>query len=83
MLSTMANEQPPQTLMQSTGYLSLIEVARKQPSLSVLWKIANGLEWRFSELALHVERRYELEQRVRKRSSKAQSGDVPRMRKKT
>lgn len=51
-------------------YLSLIEVGRKQPSLSVLWKIAAGLEWRLSDLTSRLERRYEREERVRRRSAK-------------
>jgi len=51
-------------------YLSLIEVARKQPSLSVLWKIATGLEWRLSDLALRVEKRFEQDERVRNRVAK-------------
>jgi transcriptional regulator with XRE-family HTH domain len=55
-------------------YLSLIEVARKQPSLSVLWKIAAGLEWNLSDLTLRLERRYEQEERVRRRTEKAGAG---------
>lgn len=54
-------------------YLSLIEVARKQPSLSVLWKIATGLEWRLSDLALRVERRYEQEGARKRVSDNAQT----------
>jgi transcriptional regulator with XRE-family HTH domain len=46
-------------------YISLIEVGKKQPSLSVLWRIATGLEWRLSTLAERVERRYEHEERIR------------------
>ena len=46
-------------------YLSLIEVARKQPSLSVLWKIAGGLELRLSELAARIESRLQREERIR------------------
>jgi transcriptional regulator with XRE-family HTH domain len=54
-------------------YISLIEVARKQPTLSVLWRIAIGLDWRLSELMRHVEDRYALEERVRKRAAKTVS----------
>lgn len=52
-------------------YISLIEVARKQPSLSVLWRIANGLDWRLSDLVPQVEERYTLEEPVRQRTRKA------------
>lgn len=51
-------------------YLSLIEVARKQPSLSVLWRIAGGLDLRLSELAARVERRYIMIERVQKRTGR-------------
>jgi transcriptional regulator with XRE-family HTH domain len=54
-------------------YISLIEVARKQPTVSVLWRIAGGLDWKLSELMLHVEDRYALEERVRKRAAKSAS----------
>jgi len=39
-------------------YISLIEVGRKQPTLSVLYKIACGLDLSLSELMARVEQRY-------------------------
>lgn len=42
-------------------YISLIEVARKQPTLSVLLRLADGLELSLSALMGRVQRRYERE----------------------
>lgn len=39
-------------------YISLIEVGRKQPTLSVLFRIAMGLDLTLSELMARVELRY-------------------------
>lgn len=39
-------------------YISLIEVGRKQPTLSVLFRIAVGLDLSLSELMARVELRY-------------------------
>jgi transcriptional regulator with XRE-family HTH domain len=39
-------------------YVSLIEVGRKQPSLSVLHSLAKGLDLGLGELLLRVEARY-------------------------
>lgn len=39
-------------------YISLIEVGRKQPTLSVLFRIAVGLDLTLSELMARVELRY-------------------------
>lgn len=39
-------------------YISLIEVGRKQPTLSVLYKLAAGLDLSLSELMARVESRY-------------------------
>lgn len=50
-------------------YISLIELARKQPTVSVLWKIASGLEWKLSELATHLEEQYDHQQRMRRRTT--------------
>jgi len=50
-------------------YISLIELARKQPTVSVLWRIASGLDWRLSELASHLEDRYSQQERSRKRAA--------------
>jgi transcriptional regulator with XRE-family HTH domain len=40
-------------------YISLIEVARKQPTLSVLLRLADGLDLSLSALAGRVQRRYQ------------------------
>jgi len=39
-------------------YISLIEVGRKQPTISVLYKIAGALELTFGEFCDRVETRY-------------------------
>lgn len=39
-------------------YVSLIEVGQKQPTLSVLFRLAYGLDLTLAELASRVERRY-------------------------
>lgn len=39
-------------------YISLIEVGRKQPTLSVLFRIAMGLDLSLAELMARVESRY-------------------------
>lgn len=39
-------------------FLSLIEVGRKQPTVSVLFALASALELTFGELAVRVEARY-------------------------
>lgn len=50
-------------------YISLMEVARKQPTLSVLYKIAGGLEFTLAEFVERVEQRYLREQRKKARAS--------------
>lgn len=40
-------------------YISLIEVGRKQPTLSVLYRLAAGLDLSLSELMARVESRYQ------------------------
>lgn len=50
-------------------YISLMEVARKQPTLSVLYKIAAGLEFTLAEFVERVEQRYLREQRKKARAS--------------
>jgi transcriptional regulator with XRE-family HTH domain len=40
-------------------YISLIEVARKQPTLSVVWRIAMGLELSPAQFIGRLEERYE------------------------
>lgn len=43
-------------------YISLIEVGRKQPTLSVLLRLAEGLRYSLTEFMGKVHRRYVLEQ---------------------
>lgn len=43
-------------------YISLIEVGRKQPTLSVLLRLAEGLQYSLAEFMCVVEKRYALEQ---------------------
>ena len=43
-------------------YISLIEVGRKQPSLSVLFRLAEGLQFSLAEFMGLVQQRYLLEQ---------------------
>jgi transcriptional regulator with XRE-family HTH domain len=43
-------------------YISLIEVGRKQPTLSVLMRLAEGLQYSLAELMGLVQGRYVLEQ---------------------
>lgn len=38
-------------------YITLIEAGAKQPTISVLWRLAGGLELSVSELALAVDQR--------------------------
>jgi len=45
-------------------YISLIEVGRKQPTLSVLLRIAEGLQFPLAEFMGRVQRRYMLEQQA-------------------
>lgn len=49
-------------------YISLIEVGRKQPTISVLLKLANGLGLTLEEFSGRVERRYLKSVRASKRS---------------
>ncbi|MDP3133333.1 MAG: helix-turn-helix transcriptional regulator [Burkholderiaceae bacterium] len=42
-------------------YISLIEVGRKQPTLSVLLRLADGLQYSLSELMALVQARYGVE----------------------
>jgi len=50
-------------------YISLIEVGRKQPTLSVLFKLAGGLGFSFQEFAERIERRYKLVTRAKARAT--------------
>lgn len=40
-------------------YITLIEAGAKQPTISVLWRLARGLEMTVSELAAIVDERFE------------------------
>lgn len=42
-------------------YISLMEVARKQPTISVLLKLAEGLDYSLPEFMKRVMKRYEVE----------------------
>jgi transcriptional regulator with XRE-family HTH domain len=53
-------------------YISVMEVGKKQPTLSVLFKLAEALELTFEELAGRVERRYKREVRAQVRASRAE-----------
>ncbi len=45
-------------------YISLIEVGRKQPTLSVLLRLADGLQYSLAEFMGLVQERYLLERKV-------------------
>ncbi len=47
-------------------YISMIEVARKQPTLSVLFRLAQGLDLSLSVLMDRVEKRYARALKARK-----------------
>jgi len=50
-------------------YISVIEVGKKQPTLSVLFKLSQALDLSFEELAGRIEKRYKRELRVRSKSA--------------
>jgi transcriptional regulator with XRE-family HTH domain len=50
-------------------YISLLEVGRKQPTLSVLHRIAGGLSLTLEELAGRIERRYAKAPGARKKAA--------------
>jgi transcriptional regulator with XRE-family HTH domain len=52
-------------------FLTLIESAKKQPSLSVYWKIAAGLRWSAAEMATRVD------QRMKSMEAGNPDGDAP------
>lgn len=39
-------------------YVTLLESARKQPTISVLWKLADGLNLSATEFVARIEKRY-------------------------
>ena len=49
-------------------YISLMEVGRKQPTISVLYRLAGALNLTFEEFASRIERRYKLAARARTRT---------------
>src|SRR5688572_32943291 len=57
-------------------YITLIEGARKQPTLSVMWRLAGGLDCNLSELMRHVERRFKKEEQLRAAAAKAAPAQV-------
>lgn len=52
-------------------FISLIEVGRKQPSISVLYLLAGGLDLPFGDFADRIERRYKKQLRARNRTAQA------------
>lgn len=50
-------------------FISLIEVGKKQPTISVLYRIAVALDLSFGEFAERVERRYKRVARARSRAA--------------
>ncbi len=56
-------------------YISLIEVGKKQPTLSVLLRIAEGLQFPLAEFMGRVQRRYLLEQQAAMPSDGPASAD--------
>ena len=52
-------------------YISLIEVGRKQPTISVLYRLAGALDLTLEAFAGRVERRYQKVVRARGRAAKA------------
>lgn len=50
-------------------YISLLEVGRKQPTVSVLYRIAIGLNLSFEEFARRIERRYKMVLRAKNRAA--------------
>ena len=44
-------------------YISLIEVGRKQPTLSVLLRLSEGLDYSLGDFMNRVQQRYEIEKR--------------------
>ena len=60
-------------------YITLIEVARKQPTLSVLLRLAEGLQYPLGEFMGRVQQRYQVEQSIT-RSPKASPEVKPKAR---
>lgn len=45
-------------------YITLIEVGRKQPTLSVLLRLADGLQYPLGDFMGRVQQRYQMEQSI-------------------
>ena len=54
-------------------YISMIEVARKQPTLSVLFRLAQGLDMSLASLMERVEKRYARVQKAHRAAAKQAS----------
>ena len=54
-------------------FISLIEVGKKQPTISVLYRIAMALELSFEEFSRRVDRRYRKETRASDRRQRART----------
>jgi transcriptional regulator with XRE-family HTH domain len=52
-------------------YISLIEVGKKQPTISVLHRLAVGLNFTFGEFAERIDRRYKVAVRAKARADQA------------
>lgn len=50
-------------------YISLLEVGKKQPTVSVLFRLATALDLTFEEFAGRIERRYKKSLKVKARMS--------------
>ena len=53
-------------------YISLMEMGKKQPTISVLYLIAGALDLSFGEFAERIERRYKTVLRAKRRAAKQQ-----------
>lgn len=60
-------------------YITLMEAGRKQPTVSVLWRLAGGLQMTVAELATAVDERLERLQAVPGTASKGKA-PLPRTR---
>lgn len=60
-------------------YISLIEVGSKQPTISVLLRLAQGLQYPLGDFMGRVERRYQVEQAVAHAGAKPARGRTGKM----
>ena len=61
----MTQEDLAGTIELDRPYITMLEAGRKQPTLSVLWRIAAGLELSAGELATRVDKQLALSSRLR------------------